>query len=452
MTDSTDNEAHFTHAVAELGEKQPVVAACAIFNENGQKIIEKGTPINQGLQERMTQHKLSAPIEDCVSSSNTVTGKTLKASAEKTLDEIPFFARMAPDAKTRSLLLNAIEAMPLPAPIAFQLTIAHDVRPEIYSQLIRTALIAAWLAKTPLLSRFDVNIACAAGMLHDIGMLHVDPLLLQPEHTLNAAQHRQLYLHPLISTRLIERHHQYPKEVVRAVREHHENLDGSGYPRLLAGDAISPLGKLLSLAKVVAAMFSPERDAPELRLSVLLRMNTHRYDSTLTLQVIRQLQLQADSLTAKLEHIETPVELLLSINEALKKWPDNLSKDPELNAARRGELELLGGQVEKVLRALAQVGATSNQLAYLGSDTLDNSLLNEMTLITREAGWQLRTVVRQTRNRWPAVPGETYPAALQLWLDCADAVITQIGGFETQDKAGMTPPETACTQPLTLGT
>jgi hypothetical protein len=67
-----------------------------------------------------------------------------------------------------------------------------------------------------------------------------------------------------------------------------------------------------------------------------------------------------------------------------------------------------------------------------------------MTLITREAGWQLRTVVRQTRNRWPAIPGETYPAALQAWLDCADAVITQIGGFETQDKADMTAPETAC--------
>ena len=434
MNESSDNEKHFTQAVAELGEKQPVIASCAIFNARGVKIVEKGTTINLGLYERLMQHKLSAPIESCVSSSNTVTGKTLRGSADAMLKEIPFFARMVPDYKSRNLLLDAMETMPLPAPIAFQLTIARDVHPEIYLQLIRTALTAAWLTKTPLLSRFDVNIACAAGMLHDIGMLHVDPLLLSPEHMLTGAQQRQLFSHPLISTMLIERHHQYPKEVVRAVSEHHEYIDGSGYPRHLIGDAISPLGKLLSLAKVVAAMFSPGRDAPELRLSVLLRMNTHRYDNTLALQIIGLLQSPAGSVATRLEHLDDPVQLLLSINEALVHWSADLPQSPNLTAARREGLALVAVQLQKIWRALAQVGATPEQLAYLGSDTLDNRLLDEMTLITREAGWQLRTAARQMRSRWRAAPGETYPAALQTWLDGIDAVTEKIGGFETLDK------------------
>ena len=54
---------------------------------------------------------------------------------------------------------------------------------------------------------------------------------------------------------LLARFRDYPKEAVRAVLEHHELLDGSGYPRGLVGDAISPLGRLLSLAEVVTAMF-----------------------------------------------------------------------------------------------------------------------------------------------------------------------------------------------------
>ena len=434
MNESSDNERHFTQAVAELGEKQPVIASCAIFNARGVKIVEKGTTINLGLYERLMQHKLSAPIESCVSSSNTVTGKTLRGTADAMLNEIAFFARMVPDSKSRNLLLDAMETMPLPAPIAFQLTIARDVHPEIYLQLIRTALTAAWLTKTPLLSRFDVNIACAAGMLHDIGMLHVDPLLLSPEHMLTGAQQRQLFSHPLISTMLIERHHQYPKEVVRAVSEHHEYTDGSGYPRHLIGDAISPLGKLLSLAKVVAAMFSPGRDAPELRLSVLLRMNTHRYDNTLALQIIGLLQSPAGSVATRLEHLADPVQLLLSIDEALVHWSADLSQSPNLTAARREGLALVAVQLQKIRRALAQVGAAPEQLAYLGSDRLDNTLLDEMTLITREAGWQLRTAARQMRSRWRAAPGETYPAALQTWLDGVDAVTEKIGGFETLDK------------------
>jgi hypothetical protein len=267
-------------------------------------------------------------------------------------------------------------------------------------------------------------------------MLHVDPLLLSPEHALNGAQQRQLYSHPLVSTMLIERHHQYPKEIVRAVREHHEYMDGSGYPRQLVEDAISPLGKLLSLANVVAAMFSPNRDAPELRLSVLLRMNTHRYDNTLALQVIGLLQPLADSTTSLLDHLPDPVQLLLNIDEVLGRWPVELSQDFTVSAARREELQPIGVQLRKTRRALAQVGAAPDQLIYLGNETLDNNLLNEMTLITREAGWQLRMAARQVRNRWRETPGETYPVVLQKWLDCVDAVIARIGGFETLDKMG----------------
>lgn len=435
MTDSNDSEPHFTQAVAELGELQPIVASCEIFNTNGVKIIDKGVSINLGLYERLVQHKLSAPIENCVSSSNPVTGKSLKASAVTVLNEVPFFARMVPDSKSRNLLLDALEAMPLPAPIAFQLTIARDVRPEIYGQLIRAALTAGWLTKTPLLSRFDVNVATAAGMLHDIGMLHVDPLLLRPQQALSRAQQRQLYSHPMVSTLLIERHLQYPKEVVRAVREHHEYMDGSGYPRHLGADAISPLGKLLSLATVVAAMFSPERDAPDLRLSVLLRMNTHRYNNTLALQVIGLLGSPGDRTDITLEHLADPVQLLLNIDQALSQWPTGLATSANLSEARRAELELLASQVRTIQRALAQVGAAPEQLAYLGSEALDNSLLNEMTLITREAGWQLRSAARQTRSRWREAPGEDYPAELQAWLDRVDAVIGKIGGFETLDHA-----------------
>jgi hypothetical protein len=439
MTDSTDNEQYFTQAVTELGEKQPVIADCAIFNANGVMIVDKGTTINLSLFERLRQHKLSAPIENCVSSSNTVTGKTLRASAEAILNGIPFFARMAPDGKSRKLLLDAIETMALPAPVAFQLTIARDVHPDIYLQLIRTALTAGWMTKTPLLSRFDVNIASAAGMLHDIGMLHIDPLVLSPEHTLDGAQQRQLYSHPLVSTVLIERLHQYPKEVVRAVREHHEYMDGSGYPRHLVGDEISPLGKLLSLAKVVAAMFSPDRDVPELRLSVLLRMNTHRYDNTLALQVIGLLRSPTDDMTTALEHLSDPVQLLLNIDEALGQWPVELSKNANLSSVRRDGLELVAVQLQKIQRALAQVGAAPKQLAYLGSETFDPHLLNEMTLITREAAWQLRTAARQMRVRWRIAPGEPYPATLRAWLDGVDAVIAKIDGFEIPDKLSTEP-------------
>jgi hypothetical protein len=155
-----DDDRHFTQAVAKLGERQALVAHCAIFNDRGIKIVDKGVAINQALYKRLTQYKLSAPIEDWVTSANGLTGDSLRADAEIILDTVPLFGRMAQDSKTRNLFLSVLQAMPLPASMALQLTIARDLHPSIYQHLLRTALTAAFLSKTPVLSRFDVNAAC----------------------------------------------------------------------------------------------------------------------------------------------------------------------------------------------------------------------------------------------------------------------------------------------------
>src|ERR1035438_1670672 len=66
------------------------------------------------------------------------------------------------------------------------------------------------------------------GLLHDMGMLHIDPALLDSEVGLTGDRLNPVYVHPLTSSMLIGRFAEYPKEIVRAVVEHHERLDGSG--------------------------------------------------------------------------------------------------------------------------------------------------------------------------------------------------------------------------------
>lgn len=429
-----DNDQHFTQAVAKLGETQAVVAHCAIFNDRGIKIIDKGVAINQALYKRLTQYKLSAPIEDCVASANGLTGDSLRADAEKILDSVSLFGRMAPDPKTRHLFLDALQAMPLPAPMALQLTIARDLHPSIYQHLLRTALTAAFLSKTPVLSRFDVNAAAMAGMLHDIGMLHVDPRLMQPNKALNRNQRRQLYAHPLVSTALIERHHAYPKEVVRAVREHHEYLDGSGYPRQLSGDEISPLAKILAISQVVAAMFSTDAPGAELRLSVLLRMNTHRFDATQAMQIIDLLRPKNELLLMEIERTEQPLQLLQQINALLDQWPADPLQGESLSQTRQQQLVKLGSQVKELRRGLAKVGAAPDQLAQLGNE-LDDDLLIEISTLSREAAWQLRTLARQTQNRWALEAGEEYPQSLAAWVTAVQELVRPIFG-QTDEASG----------------
>ncbi|MEO7940388.1 MAG: HD domain-containing phosphohydrolase [Burkholderiaceae bacterium] len=427
MTHTIEVRQHFAQAVAQLGERHAVVAAREIFNSLGVKIVDKGVSFNLALYDRLTQHKLAAPIEDSVVSINGVNGDALKRAAAAVMDELPFFGRLAPDAATRSLFLNVLETVPLPQQMALQLTVARDVRPEIFLHLVRTALVAIWLVNRPgQVSRYQLGTAASAGLLHDIGMLHVDPVLLRPSHQLNREQRRELYAHPLLSNALIERHHQYPRAVMRAVAEHQEHLDGSGYPRNLTGDAISVLGRVVCLAQVVAAMFAAGRSAPEMQLSVLLRLNSDRYDPMMSAQILSQVQPQRDVLSAAVVWLDEPVVLLNEIDAILAQLPLGLGTEHAVTPARRDGLSLVAEHGLQLRRALAGVGAAPAQLAQLGDAMDDESVQTELALLAREASWQLRTLGREARRRWRSEANAQYPAPMQQWLDRIDAGVAAI--------------------------
>lgn len=425
---------HFTKAVTELGEKAPVTTTAAIFNDKGTKVVEKGVKINADMYSRLMQHKLTEPLQDSLAGAATVDGECLRKTAETIIAEHPFFARLAQDFAMRALLLEVISKVPLPGPIAFQLTLCREVRNESFIHAVQTALIAGWLAKTPTSLRFDVGTAVTAGLMHDLGMLHLDAVLLQPGQSLTSSQRRQLYSHPLISTMLLKRHHEFPKEVLRAVEEHHECMNGAGYPRNLAGDAISHMGRILGLAEVVAAMFGSDRVAPEMRLSVVLRMNVHRYDALLVSRIMQQLRPDQEAADAMDLLLDDPMARLADIEDAIAQWPSQLIKTPNLSTERLYGLTALATQTAQLHRTMATVGISREQLSQIGDAATDDTVRVELSMLATEAAWQLRAMARQARRRWRAgVDGEGYPEELQAWLSRVDALVQE--GASEPDEA-----------------
>ena len=68
--------------------------------------------------------------------------------------------------------------------------------------------------------------------------------------------------------------------------EHHERMDGSGYPRGLPGAEISPMGRILLLAEVVTAFYEKYTDMPAQRLSLVLRLNHRKFPAALVAHVL----------------------------------------------------------------------------------------------------------------------------------------------------------------------
>jgi HD-GYP domain-containing protein (c-di-GMP phosphodiesterase class II) len=418
--DLAEESPAFLQAVSDLGRTRQVVTSQPIFNAQGIKLLEGGATVDQGLYDRLVSHRLSRPLDECVEAEPSVDAKVLRDAALAAVAQWPFFARMAPAGRTREIVLEAIAAVPLPKPVALHLMLARDTRPALFAHSILMALLCAHLAREGGASLHDISEAAAAGLLHDMGMLHIDPGLLDSDERLTGDRLKPVYVHPLTSSMLIGRFAEYSKDVVRAIVEHHERLDGSGYPRGLAGNAISPLGRMLSLAEVVTAMFDEAREHPEQRVSLLLRMSPRRYDATLVPSIHRLLRAAPPPEAGAGGPPERSIARLLRLSDELGAWREmSEALGRSLDGPHAALLHSVNEQNALLQRMLYEAGITREQLDALGSDLGEDGAVGvELWALAEELLWQLHAAANQLKRRWqgtePALP---HPPALAAWLE-----------------------------------
>ena len=256
-------------------------------------------------------------------------------------------------------------------------------------------------------------------------MLHIDQSPFDSGDPLSGDELKPLYVHPLTASMVLGRFSDYPKEVLRAVVEHHERLDGSGYPRALTGEQMSPLGRLLSLAEVVTAMFDGDRQYPEQRVSLLLRINPRRYDPALVPSIHRLLRALPPPADGAGVPAAESVESLRRLDGLLTDWRSSVATMlPRLNPAERRALQPVNDQTDTLQRMLYEAGITPDQLGMVADDAAnDPGLRVELWTLAQELQWQLRATANQLQRRWRSTDGKaTYPPLMAVWLDNVKAL------------------------------
>ena len=418
----------FLKAVTELGQRRAVLTAAPILNQQGVKLLEGGVQIDASLYDRLVTHRLAVPLDESVKTDPCVNALALRQASEEAVERWPLFGLMAPPGRVRSMVLQSIQAIPLPAPIAFQLTLMRETRLALFEHSVLMAILCAHLGREAGATIHEMTVAASAGLLHDLGMLHIDAELLASENRLSGDQLRPLYAHPLTSSMLVSRFPAYPKAVVRALLEHHERLDGSGYPRALKGDAISPLGRMLALCEVVTAMFDGERERPEQRVSLLLRASPRRFDPALVPSIHRLLRALPASNADAAPTLAESIRRLGELGELLARWHAVAAESAaSLEGAARGVLDAVAEQADTLQRMLFEAGASPDQLGMLagaGDDgEADNGLRSELSGLAGELRWQLRSNADQLRRRWRGAVGDTpLPDSIAQWVESVGAL------------------------------
>jgi HD-GYP domain-containing protein (c-di-GMP phosphodiesterase class II) len=104
------------------------------------------------------------------------------------------------------------------------------------------------------LSDKEIHNAFIAGLFHDIGLLHIDPAVLFKKTELSADEWRAIQSHVVIGYLVFKGSDIANQEVARAILEHHECCDGTGYPKAKSAEQLLTLGQVLAQADSIQAV------------------------------------------------------------------------------------------------------------------------------------------------------------------------------------------------------
>jgi HD-GYP domain-containing protein (c-di-GMP phosphodiesterase class II) len=254
----------------QSGEK----LARSIYNESGKVLLAKGTMLTDNLKERLMSLNIFAVyIEDEVSEGiailEAIPEEMRQEAARAVMESLNSLADLRSSSNVQGLiktgrairsfqkifkdiircLLENRTALNLLA-----MTKAHEN--YIYTHSLNVSIYASQLAIENGLTLKKIEEIGLGAMLHDIGKLFIPKEILNKPGKLTNEEYEVVKTHTVLGFDLLRKTQEIPLTVSHCSYQHHERVDGKGYPRGLSEDQIHKYAKILSVADVFDAVTS----------------------------------------------------------------------------------------------------------------------------------------------------------------------------------------------------
>jgi hypothetical protein len=369
------------HALATIMaacETRQIIACQDIFDISGTKLWASNQPVSAALQRKLMDRQLRNPLETCLMAEDGVTPLVLSKLTQELADgRTPLATLIHPHAPR---IIMEAGHLPLHPVAQLLLSTAQVARPAAFEHALHGMVVAATLMLEHGGAVAEVRLAMLGGLLHDLGEMYIDPRYgeADADRDMDFTSYQQLVVHPHVGQLLISQLTNYPPALARAIGEHHEHLDGSGYPHALKREALSSLGRLLAVTETACSVLRGE--SPYLpRMSVALRVVPGEYDLTWISRISDAARIQPEL------HTQLPID---EVQARLTR----------LDAALQGTLETVGELSD---------GAESGKLK--DALTLSRHLLGRLRTGWFASGlWSAEAISEQDAAEVEAVEDELY--------------------------------------------
>lgn len=159
-----------------------------------------------------------------------------------------------------------------------------------YMHCINVCVLASLLAVQTGLDKESTKKIGIAGLFHDIGKASIPDAILNKTNKLTDKEFEVIKKHPELGVKYLNRT-DLPEEIHSGILDHHEKINGTGYPRGLKGDEISQTARIISIVDVYDALTSrrvyKDPMLPHQALSLMYSMRGEEFDETILEHFIR---------------------------------------------------------------------------------------------------------------------------------------------------------------------
>ncbi|MUK88124.1 HD domain-containing protein [Ornithinibacillus sp. L9] len=206
----------------------------------------------------------------------------------------------------RNLVIPLIERMDDIGSAIYSLHRYTNKIDYFYHHSVSVAIIAAFLGKKLGYEKGEWIQLGLAGFLSDAGMAKLSPGLFKKAGSLTHSERAEMIKHPTYSYRLLEQNSSVSYAIKLAVLQHHERIDGSGYPLGLSKDKIHQYAMIIAVCDIYHAMTSDriykEKQSPFKVIEELQREQYTKLDLTVVQTFIEALSNFSIGTTVKLSN------------------------------------------------------------------------------------------------------------------------------------------------------
>lgn len=282
-----------------------------IFNNYGLHVLSRGTKLYKSEISRLLQHQIDyVDIEERIQPFQDVKGRTLESTvnpkwlptvqpiyenAVKNIESL-FAAAMdtgkVNDNDVTAALQPLLNNLQLERDVVSMLLLLNTQDNYTYQHSVQVGMLSYYLATWLGYSSAESAMIGKAGFLHDIGKSKIQDDILNKPSKLTDEEFSEVKLHTVYGHAIILESFSDSTLAIGAL-QHHERMDGSGYPHGVKGDDIHPIAKIIAVVDIYSAMISArvyqkERDLLYV-LKELYRLSFNELDPVTTHTFIKHM-------------------------------------------------------------------------------------------------------------------------------------------------------------------